>query len=45
VSYWFIRLLWLLGLARNVKVPTKEAQERQRRTGGDGPETPAPSPE
>jgi stearoyl-CoA desaturase (Delta-9 desaturase) len=43
-SYWFIRLLWLLGLARNVKAPTKEAQERQRRTGGNGPGTPAPSP-
>jgi len=42
-SYWFIRLLWLLGLARNVKVPTKEAEARERRTGRNGPGTAAPS--
>ena len=44
VSYWLIRLLWLVGLARNVKLPTKEAQARGRRTGRSGPGTPSPSP-
>ena len=43
VSYSVIRLLWLLGLARNVKLPTKEAQARERRKGGDGPGTAAPA--
>jgi stearoyl-CoA desaturase (delta-9 desaturase) len=31
LSYWVIRLLALLGLARNVKLPTPESQERARR--------------
>lgn len=31
-SYWFIRSLALLGLAWNVKLPTQEAQLRERRT-------------
>ena len=30
-SYWFIRALQLVGLAWNVKVPSKEAQQRERR--------------
>jgi stearoyl-CoA desaturase (delta-9 desaturase) len=32
VSYWVIRILALLGLAWNVKLPTEEAQARERRT-------------
>ncbi len=32
VSYWVIRALELLGLAWNVKLPTKQAQEQGRRT-------------
>jgi len=31
VSYWIIRTLALLGLAWNVKLPTQEAQAKQRR--------------
>jgi stearoyl-CoA desaturase (delta-9 desaturase) len=31
-SYWVIRLLALLGLAWNLKLPTKEAQAKERRT-------------
>jgi len=33
-SYWVIRTLALLGLAWNVKLPTKLAQARERRTAG-----------
>ena len=32
VSYWVIRTLALLGLAWNLKLPTKQAQEKERRT-------------
>jgi stearoyl-CoA desaturase (delta-9 desaturase) len=32
VSYWVIRLLAVLGLAWNLKVPTRQAQLRERRT-------------
>jgi stearoyl-CoA desaturase (delta-9 desaturase) len=32
VSYWVIRALALLGLAWNLKLPTREAREKQRRT-------------
>jgi stearoyl-CoA desaturase (delta-9 desaturase) len=32
VSYWVIRALALLGLAWNVRLPTKEAQVQERRT-------------
>jgi len=31
-SYWVIRTLALLGLAWNLKLPTKEAQTKERRT-------------
>jgi len=31
VSYWFIRALALVGLAWNIRVPTKEAQAKERR--------------
>jgi len=44
-SYWVIRALALVGLAWNVKVPTKEAEERARRHRGEGgAETPAAAP-
>jgi len=32
VSYWVIRAMRLLGLAWNVKLPSKEAQQNERRT-------------
>jgi stearoyl-CoA desaturase (Delta-9 desaturase) len=32
VSYWVIRTLALVGLAWDLKLPTKEAQEKERRT-------------
>jgi len=31
LSYWVIRSLWLVGLAWNVRLPSKEAQLRERR--------------
>ncbi len=31
VSYWVIRTMALLGLARDLKLPTVEAQEKARR--------------
>src|SRR5947208_1086596 len=36
-SYWVIRLLALLGLAWNVRLPSKEAQEQARREPGNLP--------
>ena len=33
VSYWVIRVLSWVGLAWNVKLPSKEAQAHERRTG------------
>jgi stearoyl-CoA desaturase (delta-9 desaturase) len=48
VSYRLIRLLSLVGLAWNLKIPTKEAQAKVRRasltggTGGAGPSPPSP---
>ena len=38
VSYWVIRALALLHLARNVKVPTKQAQAQAQRAGQAGQE-------
>ena len=35
VSYWFIRSLAFVGLAWNVKLPTKQAQLRERRPRGE----------
>lgn len=35
VSYWVIRTLALLGLAWDLKLPTKEAQAKERRTSTD----------
>jgi stearoyl-CoA desaturase (delta-9 desaturase) len=32
VSYWIIRALALVGLAWDLKLPTAEAQEKERRT-------------
>jgi len=33
ISYWVIRALALVGLAWNVKIPTREAQRQERRVG------------
>jgi stearoyl-CoA desaturase (Delta-9 desaturase) len=40
LSYWFIRALALLGLAWDIRLPTKEARAQGRRAGRDGPEAP-----